>query len=123
MDITLENPDAHHYVRRYQPGKITLNSGEHECSVIIHGDMVNAEWTPQSFEHLDEKAFEPLLERKPGIILLGTGAEQQFPDMALLAPFMRHNIGVDIMSTEAACRTYNILASEGRDVLAALLIK
>ena len=63
-----------------------------------------------------------LVGHKPEVVLLGTGARLRFPPAAVLAPLTRAGIGVEVMDTAAACRTYNILAGDGRRVVAALLM-
>ena len=63
-----------------------------------------------------------MVELAPEIVLLGTGAQFRFPEPALLAPLYKAGIGVEVMDTPAACRTYNILLGEGRNVVAALLV-
>jgi uncharacterized protein len=73
-------------------------------------------------EELDEAALEAVLRLRPGIVLLGTGSEQRFPPSSLLAPMLTQGIGIEIMTTAAACRTYNILVAEDRPVAAGLLI-
>ena len=75
-----------------------------------------------------QHSFEPdhmaaIAELKPEIVLIGTGAKLTFPDRALLAPLYKAGIGVEIMDTPAACRTYNILLGEGRGVLAAVIVE
>ena len=64
-----------------------------------------------------------LLELKPAIVLLGTGAAQRFPMPALARRLTTAQVGLEVMDTAAACRTYNILAAEGRRVAAALLMR
>ena len=63
-----------------------------------------------------------LLSYQADIVLLGTGKDHVFPDMAALAPLIQQGIGIECMHTEAACRTYTIMQSEGRNVLAALIV-
>ena len=57
------------------------------------------------------------------IVLLGTGSRQRFPAAALLRPLIQRRVGIEVMDSYAACRTYNILMAEGRDVAAALIIE
>jgi uncharacterized protein len=62
-----------------------------------------------------------VLALEPEVVLLGTGARQQFLHPSRLAPIYRAGVGVEIMTTAAACRTFNILVAEERRVVAALL--
>ncbi len=80
------------------------------------------DWAVASTEFLTIEQLEDALAMKPGILLLGTGEVQTFPDPELMAAVMGLGIGLEVMNTAAACRTYNILASENRPVVAALII-
>ena len=80
-------------------------------------------FAPQGFDALAEADFERLLETSPEIVLLGTGATQRFPHPRLTAPLHRARVGLEVMDTRAACRTYNILVAEGRNVTAALIVE
>ena len=91
-------------------------------SVIVTPIALLEDWQPQSVADLTAAHFEPVLEMQPELIVLGTGARIQFPAGAILAPCYQAGIGVEVMDTGAACRTYNILAAEGRRVAAALLM-
>ena len=86
------------------------------ATVIIEG------WRPASVQDLTAADLEPVLGLAPEVVLLGTGAHQQFPDSAILRILYEQRIGVEIMDTSAACRTYNVLVSEGRSVAAALIV-
>ena len=66
--------------------------------------------------------LEPLLGLAPEVVLLGTGARQHFPDAQVLRILHQQRIGVEVMDTSAACRTYNVLVTEGRSVAAALIV-
>jgi uncharacterized protein len=78
-------------------------------------------WPTASFEALAEADFERLRALDPEVVLLGTGARQRFPHPRLARPLAEARIGLEVMNTPAACRTYNILMAEGRKVVAALL--
>ena len=85
-------------------------------------DHIIENWQVQTFEQLSEEHFELLLPFQPEILLLGTGAELRFPSPLVTKKLIEVNTGVEIMDTNAACRTYNILMEEGRNVAAALLL-
>ena len=121
MDIALEDPDAKHFVKRYAPGELVLNTGAHTDSIIVYQDKVLS-WEPRDITELTVGEISNLVALKPGMIILGTGQKQSFPESELLAAIYEARIGIEIMSTRAACQTYNLLADEGRDVLAALII-
>ena len=79
-------------------------------------------WQVASFDELQAQHFESLLSYQPELVIFGSGASLRFPAPALLKALIERRIGVETLDTAAACRTYNVLASEGRSVLAALLL-
>lgn len=104
------------------PDHILLNKDRRiEASVVVMPRDVVEGWAPGGFDGLTTADMEQLKDTGAEIVLLGTGARQRFPNPALLAPLMQAGIGFEVMDTRAACRTYNILMSEGRHVAAALL--
>jgi uncharacterized protein len=79
-------------------------------------------WAVSGFDALATSDFGFIRERNPEVVILGTGAKQRFPALELRRSLAASGAGVEIMDTPAACRTYNILASEGRAVIAAILL-
>ena len=77
----------------------------------------------QIFEELEAGHFAQMVDFKPELVLIGTGSRQRFPKPELLKPLITAKIGFEIMDSQAACRTYNILVGEGRQVLLALLVE
>ncbi len=92
------------------------------ASLIVLPDRVITDWPPSGFEALSQAHFEVILEFKPEIVLLGTGATLRFPHPSLTQALIRMQVGLEVMDTAAACRTYNILVTEGRKVAAALIL-
>jgi uncharacterized protein len=109
-------------IRAYAAGQVTVNDEIIVTSVIITPERIIRDWLPHTFGELEPRHFARLEELQPEIIVLGTGPRLQFPDAEATAGFLSQGIGVEIMDTTAACRTYNILLSEGRRVVAALLM-
>ncbi len=107
----------------YGPGWVAIDKKEFTHSLIVgsRGELVD--WPCQSFEDLTIAHFEQLAEMGAEVVILGSGAKNRFPAPALMAPLINRRIGLESMSTQAACRTYNILAGEGRHVVAALLLE
>ncbi len=122
MQLSLETGDGTHRVRAYDPGRITVGDRVFTRSLILSPDRIIPDWPPERFEDLAAPAVEPLLALDPEIVLLGTGARQRFPHPQVLAAVHARGIGIEIMDTPAACRTFNILSAEGRRVVAALLM-
>jgi len=109
-------------IRAYDDGTVTVGNTRYRRSIILTRERLIPDWRPQRPEELNAEDFELLRAEHPEILLLGTGAGIHFPSPALTAPLLQAGIGVEIMDTAAACRTYNILLAEQRHVAAALLL-
>jgi len=103
------------------PGWVRVGLDEHRESLVIAPDTIVKPWVA-TFEALDESAFAQLKALTPEIVLLGTGARQRFPHPRLYRALTDERIGVEVMDSAAAARTYNIIAAEGRRVAAALIL-
>jgi uncharacterized protein len=106
----------------YGTGYVMVNRTRYEHNLIILPDRVIEDWQAITFEQLTAEHFEFMLPLQPEIVLFGTGATLRFPHPSLTKALIASKIGVEVMDTSAACRTYNILTAEGRRVAAALLI-
>jgi uncharacterized protein len=122
MRLQLEQPAGTNLVRAYGPGQLRIGERTHTSSVIVTATALIAPWRPTSALELSPTDFEPLLGLAPEVVLLGTGARQQFPHAELLRILYQRRIGIEVMDTSAACRTYNVLVTEGRNVAAALIV-
>ena len=105
----------------YGAGYVAVNHVRYEKNVVVTPQAVT-EWTVASFEVLAATDFESIAALKPEIVILGTGATQRFPRPDLVRALAASGAGVEAMDSKAACRTYNILAAEGRKVIAAILV-
>lgn len=123
MKIHLDNGTGRNLIRAYAPGRVTINQDVHTTSLIVTPEQVIADWRPQTFTELRVGDFEAIAAMGPEVVLLGTGERLKFPSPTLTHPLSRAQIGFEAMDTGAACRTYNVLMSEGRRVLAALLVE
>lgn len=121
MKLHLSRSPNTYLITGYASDHIQVNGMRHEASLVVLPDEVISGWA-NHMSQLTQAHFETLVLRAPEIILLGTGKTLRFPSPALYAGLLRANIGVEIMDTAAACRTYNILAAEGRRVAAALIL-
>ena len=106
----------------YGAGYVLINQKRYENNLVIMPDHIIEDWQAQNFEQLTAEHFEPLLPFQPEIVLLGTGNALYFPNILITKELISLKIGVEVMDTSAACRTYNILMEEGRNVAAALFI-
>ncbi len=104
------------------PGWIRIGVREYRENVVMTAERIAPGWAPGGFDQLGAADFDSVVALAPEIVLLGTGATQQFPHPRITRSLTDAHIGVEVMSTPAACRTFNILAAEGRKVAAALLL-
>lgn len=109
-------------IRAYAAGQVTVNDEVLTRSLVVSADHLIRDWTPQAFEELTAEHLHAATMLDPEILLLGTGARQQLPNPRLIADLQARGIGVEVMDTASACRTYNILMGESRRVVAALLM-
>jgi uncharacterized protein len=121
MKLHADMPSPLNTVTAYGPDWVEINRRRFEGAVVVMPEGEIVAWSAQRFEAITAADFEALLARSPELVLLGTGQKQRFPHPRLTAPLTAAGIGVDVMGTHAACRTYNILMVEGRRVLAVLL--
>ena len=91
-------------------------------NVVVTPERILTGWCPAGFEALTDADFAAVAELQPEIVLLGTGARQRFPSLRLTRAMTEARIGLDVMDTPAACRTFNILAAEERKVAVAILL-
>jgi uncharacterized protein len=104
------------------PGWIRVGAEEFRQNIVLTTDSVIAGLAPGGFDALTDADFAALLAHNPEIVLLGTGATLRFPGPRLTRALAQAGVGLEVMDTAAACRTFNILAAEGRKVVAALMI-
>jgi len=121
LKLHADTPTAHNTVTAYGPGFVVINQLRHVTNLIITPDAVE-QWPIAGFEALEVTDFERLRDLRTEVVLLGTGSRQRFPSARLTRPLTDARIGLEVMSTQAACRTYNILMAESRRVAAALLM-
>ena len=103
-------------------GEVRLRDAAYRASLIVTRDRVIDSWRPAPFDRLTIEDFAPLLDQPPDVLLLGTGARQRMPPPALYASLAARGIGLEAMDNRAACRTYNLLLSEFRNVAAAFIL-
>ncbi|MDB5814607.1 MAG: hypothetical protein JWN23_1724 [Rhodocyclales bacterium] len=109
-------------VTSYDAGHVAINRQRHESSVLVMPGHDVKSWAADGFEALTEADFAQIRDLSPAVVIVGTGRRQRFPKPVLLRPLIDAGIGFEIMDTGSACRTYNILAGEGRQVAAALML-
>ena len=110
-------------INAHGPGWIAINGECHDSSMIVSSGGERMVWNVSRFEDLTESHFEQLAQLDCEVVVFGSGLRNRFPPAAWLRALMARRIGLETMDTAAACRTYNILAGEGRRVAAALLVE
>lgn len=122
MQLSLDDNNTGYQIRAYDPSHIQINDTHYHHSLIIMGQHIITPWRPNAITSLHTSDLDELLHLQPAIILLGTGQQLIFPDDTIIRTITEANIGLEIMNTGAACRTYTVLQAEGRQVAAALII-
>ena len=121
MKLHLQTPGAH-LVTGMGVGWVRVGAHEYRENIVLTADRVATGFAPRGFDELGEADFERLLQGAPEMVLLGTGEKQRFLHPRITAALHRARVGLEVMDTRAACRTYNILIAEGRNVTAALIV-
>jgi uncharacterized protein len=119
MQLTRDSA-AVHFIRAWEPGRLRVADRWITGNVIVGSDRIIEDWTTVEPHGLTIAELEPALALEPTILVLGTGAEQLLPDVDLMAAVAARSVGLEIMNTRAACRTFNVLLQEQRRVVAAL---
>ena len=121
MDLTQQPPGGQNHIQSVSEQEIRVAGVSYSRSLILSAETLIDGWPVENINEIRPEHFEPLLELNPEVLLIGTGKQQIFLSAELLIPFFQRNIGVEMMNTQAACRTFNVLISDNRKVAAALL--
>lgn len=135
MKFILEN-QPHYAIQGYEEGEITIAVVQQNeaapastaikrlsRSFILGAEILNEDWRhPDDVKACQTEDFQPLLDLEPEVVLISTGNSIVFPPANALQAFYARNIGVEVMTTGAACRTFNVLASEYRKVIAGFML-
>ena len=122
MKLHLNTTDGLNTITAHGSGYVMINRDRHATALILMPDKLVAPWPINDVNALGLADFALVLELKPELVVFGSGSTFRFPDPQIMAAFSMARIGFDVMDTPAACRTYNVLMGEGRNVAAALLI-
>ena len=121
MEFNLEVPQDQFFIRSVSEKGIRVNQDYFNRPFIISGQRIIPEWHVGSVDDINEQTLQVVFDLQPEVVLIGTGQTQVFLPPATQTHFFRLSVGFEVMTTDAACRTYNVLAAEGRQVVAALL--
>ena len=122
MKFQPDIPEGVNAITRHERGRIVVGGAVIEHAAVVPWSGAVLDWEAPAFAALTAAHFERLLALEPEVVIFGSGERLRFPPPALLRALIERGIGVETMDSGAACRTYNILASEGRRVVAALLL-
>ncbi len=122
MKLNKENAPGVILIDAYDKESVTVAGQVYQSSRLVTPAAGAVSWQVDRFEGLMADSLLPVVELRPQVVLIGTGARQRFPAPAVLRHLIDARIGFEIMDTGSACRTYNLLASEGRKVLAAIIV-
>ena len=121
MQLAEERHEGIYLVRGLSSDGIHIGDQVFVSSVVITPEQVLADFSPNHLRDVDQQCVAELLTLSPEVVLIGTGERQQLPPPALMAAFLSRGIGLEAMDSRAAARTYNLLAGEGRRVVAVFL--
>ncbi|WP_047542160.1 Mth938-like domain-containing protein [Methylotenera versatilis] len=122
MKLHLTSAENNNLITGYSEDFIEINKKRYAQNLIVLANELILNWNATSFSDLTAAHFVDIVQLNPEVVLLGTGSKHQFLHPKITQNLTENNIPIECMTTAAACRTYNILMSEGRNVAAALLI-
>ena len=122
MKLHLTTAENNNLITGYSAGFVEINRQRYSTNLIVMADKLLIDWQATDFASLTAAHFVQILALKPEVVILGTGEKHQFLHPKTVQNLTDNGVPLECMTTAAACRTYNILMSEGRNVVAALLI-
>lgn len=120
MDFSLDKSSGRYVIRSYSAGTIIINNASYEDPIILGLEELHENRLPTDLNELNKELLDELKVADYEVVILGTGESQQFPSWDLLEQAQMIGTPLEVMATDAACRTFAVLASEGRKVLALL---
>lgn len=122
MKFAQDAQDEGYIITAYDNDSVSINGKTFNNSVIITKTKLDENWNISSIDALLTEHIEQILTFNPELVIIGTGKKLVFPSVETYSNIIKQGIGVDFMDTQAACRTYNILMSEDRNVVAGLIL-
>jgi uncharacterized protein len=122
MKLHLTTAENNNLITGYSADFVEINRQRYTQNLILMADKLILDWPATDFASLVEAHFAQIINLKPEVVLLGTGEKHQFLHPKIIQKLTENGIPLECMTTAAACRTYNILMSEGRNVAAMLII-
>ena len=122
MHLVQEPPDFEFFLRGADGASALVNQRQLTRSFIIAPNQMIEDWPAKAVDQLDVASINAMLALKPEVVILGTGGAQDFPSAEVMATCLQQGIGIECMTNAAAARTFNVLAGEGRRVVAGFLL-
>lgn len=122
MKFAQDNLNEGYFITSYEKGKLMVNGKTFNTSLVLAPDQLIEDWAISDISELSSNHIDKIIQLNPELVLLGTGNKLTFPEVEIYAALIELGMGVDVMDTGAACRTYNILSGEGRRVVAGLIV-
>lgn len=122
MKFSEDMGDAYYRITGYGENWVKVNQETLTTSFLLGPQTLDTGWRPARMEELTPEDLTPLFAIGAEVIIIGTGAKQVLPTATTWKALVQNGIGFEIMSTDAACRTYNVLLSEARRVAAAFFV-
>lgn len=122
MQLNLERPDYQYFLRGADGHAALVNDRRIERSFVISPDTLVEAWPVRDAGLMTPADLDTLVDLRPELVVLGTGAGQVFPPAAVMAACLQRGIGIEVMTNAAAARTYSVLAGEGRRVVAGFVL-
>lgn len=123
MKFTLEPASQTNLIRGYSATQILIGEQRIERSCILTATRLITDWQPAAFDDLQPAHLEAIFALAPELVLIASGATQRFASAAVRAAFAQRGVGLEVMHLGAACRTFNVLVQEERQVAAALFLR
>lgn len=122
MQLNLEHPDHEFFLRAADGDSALVNQRRLTASFVLSPNRLVEDWSVREVKAMTPEDLDAVLALEPEVVLLGSGATQAFPPAAVLAACLKRGVGLETMTNAAAARTYNVLASEDRRVVAAFVL-
>lgn len=122
MEFSQDSGSATYRIQSYRQGCIKVSGQEYHQTILIMPELLIAPWQVASFDELTHKDLESLLSYNPQVIIIGTGSQAHHLKTGAAQSLLQHGIGVEIMTSSAACKTYTLLMAEGRHVAAIIFM-
>ena len=121
MKLTHQQNQSDAFIKNYENSALFIGNKKYNYNIILSEKNIS-KWDIQNIEKIEIMDIELILSHNPEIIIIGTGKKQYIPSTNFIDYVHKKKIGIEFMITESACKTFNILLSEGRKVIAGLIV-